>query len=107
MFWRITFIVGIGLLDLALLAKMLWGDTGLLEYVNLKNKLEELRAEIVQLDASNLELSKEIRLLQTDRQYMEKMVRQKLHYLRDNETVYIFASSSDKNPGAKANVGKN
>lgn len=107
MFWRITIIVFLGLLDLTLLGKMLWSDTGLLEYMQLKSQLAELRGEIVELDAENRALSREIRLLQTDRQYAEKMVRQQLHYLRDNEIVYIFASSSGKNAGAKANVGKN
>lgn len=107
MFWRITIIVILGLLDIALLGRMLLSDTGLLEYMQLKNQLAGLREEIVQLDAENRALSREIRLLQTDSQYAEKMVRQHLHYLRDNEIVYIFASSSRKNAGAKANVGKN
>lgn len=97
----------LGLLDIALLGKMLWSNTGLLEYMRLKNQLADLRGEIVQLDADNRALSREIRLMQTDRQYAEKMVRQHLHYLRDNEIVYIFAASSGKNAGVKDNVGKN
>ena len=38
----------------------------------------------------NLSLSREIRLLQTDQKYVEKMIRQRLHYLRDNEILYLF-----------------
>lgn len=107
MFWRTTLIVLLGLLNIALLGKLLWSNTGILEYLQLKKQLADLRSEIVQLDAENLALSREIRLLQTDRQYVEKMVRHHLHYLRENELVYIFASSSDKNAGEKANDRKN
>lgn len=107
MFWRTAIIVVLGLINIGLIGKMFWGNTGLLEYMQLKKQLASLRAEIVQLDEENLALSREIRLLQNDAGYVEKMIRQHLNYLRDNEVVYIFASSSDNNAGVKANAGKN
>ena len=51
---------------------------------------ESLQNEIASLDAQNLSLSKEIRLLQSDNKYVEKVIRQRLHYVRDNEILYIF-----------------
>ena len=36
------------------------------------------------------DLSREIRLLQTDDSYVEKMIRQRLNYVRKNEILYLF-----------------
>lgn len=90
MFWRTFIIVILGILNLTLFARMIWGPTGIMEYRHLKNQLADLREKIVTLDSENRTLSREIRLLQSDGKYVEKMVRQRLHYLRDNEVVYIF-----------------
>lgn len=86
---------------------MLWGSSGVLEYRRLKTQLAEMRERVAELDRENLAISKDIRLIQSDRAYAEKMVRQKLHYLRDNEIVYMFAEPEDKSAGAQANDGKN
>lgn len=78
-----------------------------MEYRNLKIQLNDLRQQVLNLDAENLSLSREIRLLQSDNKYVEKMVRQKLHYLHANEVVYIFANPDINSTGAHANDGKN
>ena len=69
---------------------MIWGQNGLLAFQDLKEQLASLKKAKVELDAQNLRLSHEIRLLKTDQAYQEKMIRQKLRYIRDNELVYIF-----------------
>ncbi len=107
MFWRTFIIIFLGVLNLALFSRMIWGPTGIVEYRNLKTRLSDLREKIVTLDAENRSLSREIRLLQSDGKYMEKMVRQKLHYLRDNEIVYIFDQIPAGNAGGKTNERKN
>ena len=101
MFLRTALIVILAILNFALLGKVLWGQTGIIEYKNLNQQLQDLRAKVKQLDADNLQISNEIRLLQTDSGYVEKVIRQQLHYLRDNEVVYIFASADKKNLGVK------
>lgn len=73
----------------------------------MKDRYQALQADAARLDRENMQLSHDIRLLQTDAQYVEKMVRQKLHYLRDNEIVYIFAEKPGNENGAKAHDGKN
>ena len=59
-------------------------------YSDLRSEYAEIQRQDAALDAENLSLSREIRLLQTDQKYVEKMIRQRLHYLRDNEILYLF-----------------
>lgn len=107
MAWRVLLILGLGLCDLALFGKMVWGPGGIVEYRQLKTQYFELKDKISDLDNQNLALSRDIRLLQTDNQYIEKMVRQKLRYLRENEIVYLFPARTDVQNGAYTNDSKN
>lgn len=106
MFWRAVILSLLGLINVTLLCKMIWGPTGLMEFHALKAKYAALQEKIATLDTENMALSRDIRLMQSDPQYVEKMVRQKLHYLRDNEIVYIFANPGQK-VEAKSHDGKN
>ena len=90
MFGRSFLLGSLALICVALFGRMVWGPTGLIEYRELKERHAELDKEIAALDAENMALSREIQLLQTDRQYMEKVIRQRLHYVRDNEILYLF-----------------
>ena len=107
MFWRVSILLILGIFNLALFFRMIWGPTGLMEYRDLKRQHTALLAEISELDARNRSLSKNIRLVQSDSQYVEKMIRQRLHYMRDNEVLYLFGSSTQSSPGAVAHDGKN
>lgn len=104
---RVALIVILGIFNIALLGKVIWGPTGIMEYRNLKTQLLNLREKVNRLDAENRSLSREIRLLQSDGKYVEKMVRQRLHYLKDNEVVYIFASPETARNGVQSNDTKN
>ena len=106
MFWRVSILLILGIFNLALFGRMIWGPTGLVEYRDLKQQHAALLAETSSLDAQNRALSKDIRLLQSDGQYVEKMIRQRLHYMRDNEVLYLFGSSAQQSPGAPAHDGK-
>lgn len=107
MLWRVSILLILGLFDVVLFSRMIWGPTGIMEYRELKRQHQALKEEIASLDAKNLAISREIRLLQSDDKYVEKMVRQKLHYLRDNEVVYLFASPVNDSAGATSDDGKN
>ncbi|MBB5143884.1 FtsB family cell division protein [Desulfovibrio intestinalis] len=93
MFWRSFILVVLGLVSVVLFSRMVWGPTGLLEYRELKKQYSDLEKQIADLDAENMALSREIRLLQSDNQYVEKVIRQRLHYVRDNEVLYLFDAS--------------
>ena len=94
MFWRTFILVILGLLNVVLFVRMVWGPTGLIEYRELKHQYAELEKQIAGLDTENLSLSREIRLLQSDSQYMEKVIRQRLHFVRDNEVLYLFGETA-------------
>ncbi|AMD89756.1 hypothetical protein HMPREF1022_00323 [Desulfovibrio sp. 6_1_46AFAA] len=107
MFWRVFILVALGLINVVLFSRMIWGPTGLMEYRELKRQYAALQEQVAGLDAENLALSREIRLLQSDNQYVEKMIRQRLHYVRDNEVLYLFGKSAKTGQGAADNDGKN
>ena len=88
MFWRVFLLCSFSVCNLVLLYRMIWGPTGLVDYSDLRSEYAEIQRQDAALDAENLSLSREIRLLQTDQKYVEKMIRQRLHYLRDNEILY-------------------
>ncbi|MDE5831902.1 MAG: septum formation initiator family protein [Desulfovibrio sp.] len=107
MILRTGLIIVLGLFNIALLFKTVWGPTGLTRYQDLKRQYQDLQDELVRLDKENVALSRDIRLMQSDSDFAEKTVRQKLHYMRDNEIVYLFTDSSSRGTGVNANDGKN
>ena len=107
MIWRVVILLGLGICNIVLFSRVIWGSTGILEYRELKNRYEILQEKIHKLDEDNLAISREIRLLQTDKKYMEKVIRQRLHYVRDNEILYIFGKSSVPATGMKEDERKN
>ncbi len=107
MAWRALLVLLLGVCDLALFGKMVWGPGGIVEYRELKQQYASLKDRSAALDGENMALSRDIRLLQSDDQYVEKMVRQKLRYLRDNEIVYLFADQDEAQSGAIKNDSKN
>lgn len=79
----------------------------MLEYYALKEKYQSLQSQIDEIDANNVILSNEIRLLQTDNRYVEQVVRQHLHYIKNNELLYLFDNKNPQSLGAEGNVRKN
>ena len=81
------------LLNAALLSRLIWGTGSVYSWQALKAKQSELSQELAELDKQRAALSREIRLLKTDPDYVEKVIRQRLNYVRKNEILYHF----DKN----------
>ena len=108
MFWKVFLITALGVLNVALFYRMVWSPYGLLVYQKLRQEHVQLEKQVQELDKQNLALSHEIRLLRSDDSYVEKMIRRRLHYVKDNEVLYVFhdAPSSSK-AGATADEGKN
>ena len=108
MFWKVFLITAIGVLNAALFYRMVWSPYGLLVYHQLRREHLQLEAQVRELDKQNLALSHEIRLLRSDDSYLEKMIRRRLHYVKDSEILYVFhdAPFSSK-AGVPADEGKN
>jgi cell division protein FtsB len=107
MFWRrVLLTVSLGL-NIILLYSLIWGQDGAFAYKELKDECLTLEKKIQGLDEVNLALSKEIRLLRTDDKYIEKMIRTKLNFVRDNEILYTFPDDDSVASGAPSNEAKN
>lgn len=72
-------------------------------YRNLKEQHQILELQSKELDERNIALSREIRLLQTDEKYQEKIIRKRFNFVKDNEILYIFPGTHDM---AKAGAGQ-
>ncbi|MDR2892381.1 MAG: septum formation initiator family protein [Deltaproteobacteria bacterium] len=100
--------LGISLaLNALLLWALVWGNNGLVAYENLEQEYSALNGRIGELNARNIELSREIRLLQSDRKYIEQTIRNRLNFVKDNEILYIFPDEQDAQTVEGANESKN
>lgn len=103
---RFVFAVAV-LLNMVLLYTLIWGERGIIAYKELRLRCNALEERIRQAGADNLELSKEIRLLQSDEKYIEKTIRNRLNFVRDNEILYIFPGETNGgSSGALPNEAK-
>lgn len=95
-------------LNLVLVFNLIWGKRGAIAYTDLKARHDALEERIRDIGEDNLELSREIRLLQSDEKYLEKVIRNRLNFVRKNEILYIFPDeTADRVPGAQVNEAKN
>lgn len=69
------------------------------KYHELEREYEKINQAIEQLEANNIELREEARLLQTDLKYLEKVLREELGMVKPGEVVYKFVRPSPQNPG--------
>lgn len=67
-----------------------WGERGYLAHEELAAQYEKAKEDCLKADDQNRQLSREIRLLKSDNSYIEKMAREHLRYLHDNEILYLF-----------------
>ena len=66
-------------------------DCGMYSYSTLKKKSNTLSEENKKLLQKNIELEKEIELLQDDKAYLEKVAREEYGMLKKNEEVYYLS----------------
>lgn len=95
LWWKLSLLILSILLNAALLSRIVWGSHSLYTWRVLKEKQNELSQELDSLDKRRAALSREIRLLKTDPAYVEKVIRQRLNYVRKNEILYLFEQSRE------------
>jgi cell division protein FtsB len=84
-----------GILGILLMVNVLlvWaivgGGQGLRPYRRQQAVLSQVQSRLEQVREDNIELSRKIRLLKKDEQYKEQMVRIRLHYVHNNEIMYL------------------
>jgi cell division protein FtsB len=96
------------LLNLVLFYNLIWGESGAIFYNELYNRCVTLEERIKRISEDNLALSREIRLLQSDEKYIEKVIRNRLNFVRSNEILYIFPDEiKGESSGVQSNEAKN
>ncbi len=65
------------------------GRHGLHPYRQQQAALSQVQSRLEQVREDNIELSRKIRLLKKDDQYKEQTVRTRLHYVHNNEIIYL------------------
>ncbi|MCH5277231.1 MAG: septum formation initiator family protein [Desulfovibrionaceae bacterium] len=96
-FWKSAILALALFMNLTLAFRLLWGDQSVVAWRALKARLGQMTVELRDLDKRRADLSREIRLLQTDDSYVEKMIRQRLNYVRGNEILYLFDEAAPEN----------
>lgn len=86
------------LLNLTLIVYLLVSDNGVSNYQTLKADTYAFTQQQDMLDEKAYLLSHEIRLLQNDSEYVEKIIRARLGFVKSNEILYIFPDSKIKIP---------
>lgn len=66
------------------------------EFNNLKVKNTEYEQQILQLKQTNVELKEELRRLQEDPAYLEKVAREKMGLVKDGEMIYKLEPAPDE-----------
>lgn len=89
MFSRIIFFTVISGIIIILFFKLL-GENGLQAYFLLVQEAEEAQSIIESVNQKEVALSKEIRLLRSNKDYIREQVKIRLHYLYPNEILYTF-----------------
>ncbi len=106
-FWHKVLFGGSIVVNIILLWALVWGSQGISAYRGLKEECANLDLQLARLEERNIELSREIRLLQGDEKYIEKMLRhRRLNVVRDNEILYIFPDAAET-AGVKPDEAKN
>ncbi len=95
MILRLAFCILVGL-NLFLGIQFIWSESGLLEYLRLKELQQELAGQLQRIEQENVRLSREIRLLKNDSLYQEKAVRTEMHFVRPGEILYLFPENGTK-----------
>ncbi len=106
--WKLTILAIALLVNVTLGVRLFWGPQSFANYHHLKTEQAQLQEQLEAQDIVNANLSREIRLLQTDERYVEKMIRQRLNYVKENEILYLFDDRRDANTtgGAAQHAGK-
>ncbi|MDD4730441.1 MAG: septum formation initiator family protein [Desulfovibrio sp.] len=95
MFGRRVIVGLLLLLNVYLLLGLLWGEQGVASYLDLRKRYQTLRSEVEGLEAKSRDLSRDILRLESDADYQERMIRERMNYVRKNEVLYVFPENGE------------
>lgn len=96
----------IALLFLGLIVAWLgFGERGFIHLYRMEKDRRAYLERIRNLEIENQELLEEIKILRTDKQYLESVARKELGLIKENEILYRF-SGEEENHQLSETVGK-
>jgi len=95
------------LVNLFLLCRLIWSGQGVFAYLDLKERHNVLRQQLEDMDAKSLDLSKEILRLKSDKAYQEKIIRDRMNFVKQDEILYLFPENGGTSIGEKADGQEN
>ncbi len=93
-------------INVILILRLGFSEQGYFGYRELDQKVQELELKIKNADNRTLELSREIRRLKSDKAYQEKIIRNRMNYVKKNELLYIFPESGELKPQGETTDAK-
>ena len=78
-----------GVLFLAVCAFLIFNENGLLKYLKIRKELAQMEIQIRKAEEKLSSLEKEIDSLQTSKEKIEQVAREKFHMMKKNEKAFI------------------
>lgn len=94
MTWMRIFFTLLLMLNIFLCWRLFGHDDGWRSYQDLQSRRNALLQQIAEVEEKNVDLSREIRRLRNDHEYVASVIRVEMHYLRPNEVLYIPQSDT-------------
>ena len=82
--------------NLSLLYTVFVSEQSVFSFFELQAMEQSLKEQIISLDEEGTMLSHEIRLMKEDESFQKQVVRDQLHYLYDNEVMYLFPQNDER-----------
>lgn len=95
-FWKSTILTFALLMNITLGYSLFFSEQSFFAWRSLHERYAGLAMDLNTVIEKKANLSQQIRLLQSDSSYMEKIIRQRLNYVRENEVLYIFDKEAEE-----------
>ena len=106
--WHKILLVIAVIINVLLLGRLFLDPQGIEGYTELRADSNELEKQLQEVEQKNIALSREIELLNSDDKYIEKIIRNKLNFVKNNEILYLFQEAQPPSSrGATSDDGKN
>lgn len=89
-FWRTLFLCFALLLNVTLGYRLLFSEQSVFAWQDVQHHYAQMQKQLEDIKKKQAGLSEEIRLLQGSNDYIERSVRERLNYVRENEILYVF-----------------
>lgn len=86
----------IALFIFILIMSFFFGDSGIVEIIKTKNRIETLKKNVAELETEKQKLTKEVADLDKNPLALEKKAREKLWLMKKNEKVIVIVKDKDK-----------